>query len=171
MTAQKSVITFHYLGPFPNKTLKKRTHSTFNHFDLRGVKLFRCGRCTNTGEIEFFRPPLLPLLQLPTGLARSKNGWAKHSKAESGVRKKQKWRPVGGQQKTWPSLESRRVGLKYMILMYRTSYFKRMAYLLVSKRMATAWKVWRALACYKGTVIHILVGKWSLILIRQSICS
>ena len=44
---------------------QKRTHSTFNHFDLRGVKLFRCGCCTKTGEIELFRPPLLPSPQTP----------------------------------------------------------------------------------------------------------
>ena len=104
-------------------TLKKRTHSTFNHSDLRGVKLFRCGRCTKTGEIEFFRPPLLPLLQLPTRLgpvqkmaersiAKRRLGWGRNQN--------------GGQlaaSRTCPSLESGSFGLKYMILMYRKSYF------------------------------------------------
>ena len=81
------IISVHF--PIKN-TLKKRTRPKFSYFDLMGVKIFSCGRCTKRRE-TVFRPPLYQLL---TCLARSKNGWAKQRKAEPGVRKKPRWRPA-----------------------------------------------------------------------------
>lgn len=104
-----SVITFHCLGPFPYKNaLKTRTQPTFSRFDLTGV-IFKEGG----------NPPHH---QLSTLLARSKNGRAKQSNAQPGVRKKPKWRPV-----VWASFYWNHVLLDqktcFSMSKYRTSHF------------------------------------------------
>ena len=143
-----SVITFHCLGPFPYKNaLKKRTQS--KSLRKEGIPLTTMTNSPSFSPVQKMAERSKAKRSL--GWERNQDGGQQYGQASTGITY------------FWTKTHA----FRCPNTVHRI--FKRMAYLFVFKRMA--WKVWRALACYKRTFISILVSKRSFILIKQSIYS